>query len=114
MLNVAIRTSIRLVTQALLPAVLLVSAANAHAGCHCAHLAASCCGLGGGVSHVAGYYGLQGIAPFGPGVPRSYLTGYEGLPDLDGGSINYRYPYHSYRRPWFHPGPRATNISIVW
>ena len=42
------------------------------------------------------------------------LTGFEGLPNMDGGGINHRYPYHSYRRPWAHPGPPSTNVSIVW
>jgi hypothetical protein len=41
-------------------------------------------------------------------------TGYEGLPNMDGSGVNDRYPYHSYRRPWHHPGPVARNISMVW
>ncbi|MCA9064752.1 MAG: hypothetical protein KDA96_16890 [Planctomycetaceae bacterium] len=44
----------------------------------------------------------------------SGLTGYEGLPNMDGGGTHDRLPYHSYRRPWFHPGPPAKNITIVW
>lgn len=51
---------------------------------------------------------------YGAGPGRSFLSGYEGLPNMDGGGIHYRYPYHSYRRPWAHPGPATTNISIVW
>jgi hypothetical protein len=42
------------------------------------------------------------------------LTGYEGLPNMDGHGVHGRYPYHSYRRPWAHPGPMSTNITIVW
>ena len=50
----------------------------------------------------------------GYGASGNDLTGYEGLPNMDGGGVNHRYPYHSYRRPWAHPGPPSTNVSIVW
>jgi len=66
---------------------------------------AGCCGLGGaaGISSLYAGYGYGGS-----------LTGYEGLPNMDGGGVHARYPYHSYRRPWAHPGPASTNINIVW
>jgi hypothetical protein len=25
-----------------------------------------------------------------------------------------RYPYYSYRRPWYTPGPASRNINIIW
>lgn len=25
-----------------------------------------------------------------------------------------RYPYYSYRRPWYYPGPASNNVTIVW
>lgn len=89
--------------------------------CACAAAVSACCGAGGGLAHVGNFYGLSsayGDVPDGPGpvgpYPDPYLTGYEGLPNMDGGGVHYRYPYHSYRRPWAHPGPLSTNVTIVW
>ncbi|MEZ6059984.1 MAG: hypothetical protein R3C19_06455 [Planctomycetaceae bacterium] len=76
-------------------------------GCHCGAAVSGCCGLGGAAG-LAGLYAGGGYAAGGS------LTGYEGLPNMDGGGIHNRYPYHSYRRPWAHPGPASTNINIVW
>jgi hypothetical protein len=28
--------------------------------------------------------------------------------------VHVRYPYYSYRRPWFTPGPRSVNVNIIW
>ncbi|HWL06960.1 MAG TPA: hypothetical protein VNQ76_00960 [Planctomicrobium sp.] len=25
-----------------------------------------------------------------------------------------RYPYYSYRRPWYSPGPASRNVNIIW
>lgn len=25
-----------------------------------------------------------------------------------------RYPYYSYRRPWYPPGPGGVNVTIIW
>ncbi len=87
-----------------------------HSACHCGHAAASCCGVGGGALMFAG--GMPGIEySYGDGgsmYGSSFLSGYEGLPNMDGGGVHHRYPYHSYRRPWAHPGPASANISIVW
>jgi len=74
-----------------------------HSSASCCTAAATCCG---GLSAVSGYAGAQSA--------HSFLSGYEGLPDMNGGGVHYRYPYHSYRRPWFHPGPASTNVTIVW
>lgn len=93
-----------------------------NAGCACTAAASTCCGMGG-IHNIGGIYmdsavSAGSISGHGESWQGAYregsLTGYEGLPNLDGGGVNYRYPYHSYRRPWFHPGPRAANISIVW
>ncbi|MFN8710267.1 MAG: hypothetical protein ACK50J_26645 [Planctomyces sp.] len=69
---------------------------------------AGCCGAGG-LGQIGGLYGADAL--YGGG---SFMSGYEGLPNMDGGGVHYRYPYHSYRRPWAHPGPPSTNVSIVW
>ena len=53
-----------------------------------------------------GYYGSPD--------PRSFESGFENLPDMDGGGVHHRLPFHSYRRPWAHPGIADTNINIVW
>ena len=62
--------------------------------------------LYGSGGHYGGYYG----SPH----PRSFESGFENLPDMDGGGVHHRLPFHSYRRPWAHPGIADTNISIVW
>lgn len=30
------------------------------------------------------------------------------------GGHHARFPYYSYRRPWFTPGPAGQNVNIVW
>lgn len=98
----------------------------ADCGCTCAAVSMPCCGIGGGIAQIGTAYslgtfsdaGISGGAvvtgDHGAGNLASGLTGYEGLPNMDGGGVNHRYPYHSYRRPWAHPGPRSSNVSIVW
>ncbi|WP_437185088.1 hypothetical protein SH668x_002178 [Planctomicrobium sp. SH668] len=34
-------------------------------------------------------------------------------PSLIGGE-HARYPYYSYRRPWYSPGPVSRNVNIIW
>ncbi|MEW4487540.1 hypothetical protein AB1L42_05630 [Thalassoglobus sp. JC818] len=34
-------------------------------------------------------------------------------PSVSGG-YHYRYPYYSYRRPWFPAGPASRTVDIVW
>ncbi len=60
----------------------------AEADCGCA--AAACCGTGTGLAQIAGFYshhglcshhGVYGHYPFS----GSFLSGYEGLPNMDGG-----------------------------
>lgn len=87
--------------------------------CACTSAAASCCGLGGGMMQLGSVYGAgsmySGVSGHhGSPAVGSFLSGYEGLPNMDGGGIHHRYPYHSYRRPWAHPGTPSTNVTIVW
>ena len=30
------------------------------------------------------------------------------------GPTHVRYPYYSYRRPWYTPGQQSFNVTIVW
>ncbi|REJ76761.1 MAG: hypothetical protein DWQ29_15585 [Planctomycetota bacterium] len=30
------------------------------------------------------------------------------------GGLHLRYPYYSYRRPWYRPGPASVNVTIIW
>lgn len=88
--------------------------------CACSAVASACCGVGGGMLPLGNLYGSGNLyatsAGHGHGspAPGSFLSGYEGLPNMDGGGIHHRYPYHSYRRPWAHPGTPSTNVTIVW
>jgi hypothetical protein len=74
-------------------------------------------GLAGGVSPAAPYGmgpSLGGVFPMGQGFPAS------GMGDAGQGfggpspGVHARYPYYSYRRPWFTPGPRSVNVNIIW
>lgn len=92
--------------------------------CGCSAAVPACCGLGGlaGVgsiysSHVAyGGFAAGGHSTVyhGSPAPGSFESGFENLPNMDGGGIHHRYPYHSYRRPWAFPGTPSTNVTIVW
>ncbi len=87
--------------------------------CACTSAATGCCGVGGGMMQLGSFYGAgsiygSGLAYSGSPAVGSFLSGYEGLPNMDGGGIHHRYPYHSYRRPWAHPGTPSTNVTIVW
>lgn len=101
-----------------LPAV--YSAPVVENACACSAVASACCGVGGGMLPLGDLYGSGSLygtsAAQGHRTPAhgSFLSGYEGLPDMDGGGIHHRYPYHSYRRPWAHPGTPSTNVTIVW
>lgn len=77
-------------------------------GCHAPAAAYGVTAFGfGGAAQIGMAYGMHVTGAGG-------YTGYEGLPNMDGGGKHGRYPYHSYRRPWAHPGPMSTNVSIVW
>jgi hypothetical protein len=57
-----------------------------------------------------------------PPVPPAYLaapTGFYGPVNAGfygpvAGGIHDRYPYYSYRRPWYTAGPASANVTIVW
>ena len=90
-------------------------------GCDCASAATACCGFGGGLAQIGNLYGSTGVygANFGGGRhgrvdPRGFQSGFESLPNMDGGGTHNRLPFHSYRRPWAHPGIADNNINIVW
>jgi hypothetical protein len=53
--------------------------------------------------------------------PTGYLSNDPGVwyrpeavvpPANDG--LHVRYPYYSYRRPWYPPGPAGLNVTIIW
>jgi hypothetical protein len=91
--------------------------------CECSAAAPACCGLGGlagiGSAYGAsvafnGHFEGEHVSGIGSPAPGSFISGFENLPNMDGGGIHHRYPYHSYRRPWAFPGTPATNVTIVW
>ncbi len=123
---------------------MVYAAPQIDAGCECAAAVPSCCGyggVGGGVAQLGGWYGSAGFygidhdgsyghayghsnghghgygsggGYYGSPDPRSFESGFENLPNMDGGGVHHRLPFHSYRRPWAHPGIADTNINIVW
>lgn len=64
-------------------------------------------------------YGMPGQLGVPNGIP-SYNTFSTGSPfpqvyqSGPAGGEHLRYPYYSYRRPWFSPGPASRNVNIVW
>jgi hypothetical protein len=46
-----------------------------------------------------------------PAMPPMGVYGYTGAA-ADG--VHPRYPYYSYRRPWYTPGPASRNVTILW
>ena len=68
-------------------------------------LATSSCGCAGGTPSVFGFANDPIYAThFGPGFYRGNEGGH------------YRFPYYSYRRPWYYPGPPVynRNTDLVW
>ena len=103
------------------------AAPEMHAGCEFAAPVSTCCGGGMGqlsslcgsagfygVGHPGGYGHSYGGGYYGSPDPRSFESGFENLPNMDGGGVHHRLPFHSYRRPWAHPGIADNNINIVW
>jgi len=43
----------------------------------------------------------------GPSFPPAFYSG-------PAGDEHLRFPYYSYRRPWYTPGPASRNVNIVW
>jgi hypothetical protein len=60
-----------------------------------------------------GFYGYpQEIPPYNSFSLGSHdLLWYQSGP---AGGEHARYPYYSYRRPWYSPGPVSRNVNIVW
>lgn len=91
------------------------------AGCACAAVPSYSGGAGVGMGQLGSLYGSSEL--YGGGMvgrfsgsadPNSFQSGFENLPNMDGGGTHRRLPYHSYRRPWAHPGIADNNINIVW
>lgn len=112
-----------------LHAPVMYAAPEMDAGCECAAAVPACCGVGGGMVQLGslygspGYYGGSHRGGYGYGYgggyygspdPRSFESGFENQPNMDGGGVHHRLPFHSYRRPWAHPGIADNNINIVW
>ena len=111
---------------------MIYAAPEMDACCECAAAVPTCCGcggVGGGMVQFgslygsAGFYGGGYAGGYGHGYgggyhgspdPRSFESGFENLPNMDGGGVHHRLPFHSYRRPWAHPGIADNNINIIW
>lgn len=111
------------------PMMYAVPEVDASCGCDAV---SSCCGAGGvgggmvqpgslygsaglyGVGHSGGNGNGYGGGYYGSPDPRSFESGFESLPNMDGGGVHHRLPFHSYRRPWAHPGIADNNINIIW
>lgn len=50
------------------------------------------------------------VLPYDPGV---YYRPEAVIPPANDG-LHVRYPYYSYRRPWYPPGPQSLNVTIIW
>lgn len=48
--------------------------------------------------------------------PRFWYPGYrpEAVVPATNEGLHLRYPYYSYRRPWYPAGPASVNVTIVW
>ena len=106
----------------------IYAATEMDADCGYAAAVPACCGVGGKVQLGSlygspGFYGGCHYRGYGPGYgggyygspdPRSFESGFENLPNMDGGGVHHRLPFHSYRRPWAHPGIADNNINICW
>lgn len=54
-------------------------------------------------------YGLNAGAQFTTPPPLGLIQ-----PEAWAGGIHERFPYYSYRRPWYTPGQSSLNVTIVW
>lgn len=60
------------------------------------------------------------VAPQAPYIPGDPALGPLGGPMSSGMfpgmgmGLHARYPYYSYRRPWYTPGPASLNVNIIW
>jgi hypothetical protein len=70
-----------------------------------------------GAYHAVSPMPNSGVLPFGAApqfAPRhpAFYAEVIGAPPTD--LFHVRYPYYSYRRPWYTPGPGSVNVTIVW
>lgn len=72
----------------------------------------------GPVAAPHGAYGMPGGSGFGYNhdlaAPLSWGAPPGVLAPAPVGGIHQRYPYYSYRRPWYTPGPASHNVTIIW
>jgi hypothetical protein len=79
----------------------------------------SCPGVAGPMGGPADGPGFNG-ASYGPGPGANFAPGpviYTHVPgsfypNVDG--VHARFPYYSYRAPWYTPGPASANVTILW
>ncbi|WP_437193043.1 hypothetical protein [Planctomicrobium sp. SH527] len=63
------------------------------------------------------YQPAPGTIAHSPAQYNAFSTsGYPALPTSFSTSVGMhdRYPYYSYRRPWYTPGPISHNVNIIW
>jgi hypothetical protein len=53
---------------------------------------------------------------FGPAPAWYGYSGYrpEAVIPATNDGLHLRYPYYSYRRPWYPAGPASVNVTIIW
>lgn len=60
---------------------------------------------------------IYSFRPYGGGYGQPLAGPPAGLPGYTGAAaagMHPRYPYYSYRHPWFTPGPVSGNVTILW
>jgi hypothetical protein len=57
---------------------------------------------------------MIGTYPPPPGHPGGVWYRPEAVVPPTNDGLHLRYPYYSYRRPWYPPGPASINVTIVW
>lgn len=57
---------------------------------------------------------LLGNYPPPPGHPGGVWYRPEAVVPPANEGLHLRYPYYSYRRPWYPAGPASVNVTIIW
>lgn len=60
-----------------------------------------------------GTYGYGGLGYAAMGYAPVLIVPYPYTGAM-GGGVHPRFPYYSYRRPWYYDGPAGTNVNIDW
>ena len=55
-----------------------------------------------------------GTYPPPPGHPGGVWYRPEAVVPPANDGLHLRYPYYSYRRPWYPAGPASVNVTIIW